>query len=99
MARRDGPTPREPIRMSAFKHTEDEDELRPMDTAKEFRIHAEECRRMADGTRSEDEKRVWRGLAAHWQVCAELAEQDEAAPSTTRAGRKPIDDRRQRIRK
>ncbi len=47
--------------------------------AQEFRAHAEECRRMAESTRAEEDRRVWNGMADRWLLCARLADEEYAA--------------------
>jgi len=42
--------------------------------SKEFRWHADECRRMAMATRDEAQKGTWSRMADRWLVCADLAE-------------------------
>ncbi len=42
----------------------------------EFRMYAEQCRRMAESVRTEEERRVWGKLAI---LCARLAAEEDAA--------------------
>ena len=54
--------------------------------AQEFRAHAEECRRMAQSTRSEEDRRVWNGMVDRWLLCARLADEEYAARERAREG-------------
>jgi hypothetical protein len=47
--------------------------------AQEFRMHAEECRRSAEATRSKEERQAWSEMADRWLACARLAEEEYAA--------------------
>jgi hypothetical protein len=49
-------------------------------SAEEFRAHAEECRRMAQSTKSKEECRVWGRMADRWLLCARLVEEEQAVP-------------------
>jgi hypothetical protein len=49
-----------------------------------FRRFAAECEAMADGTRNQKDKEVWRGLAQRWLRCAALVEHDELEARTRR---------------
>jgi hypothetical protein len=52
-----------------------------MHPAKEFLMHAEECRRMAESSRSPEDKRAWIGMADRWLICARHADEELAAAS------------------
>lgn len=52
--------------------------------AQEFRAHAEECRRIAESTRDEEDRRVWNGMADRWLQCARLADEQYAAQERAR---------------
>jgi hypothetical protein len=47
-------------------------------SAQEFRIQAEECRRIAESTRDKEDRRVWNGMADRWLLCARLADEEYA---------------------
>jgi hypothetical protein len=57
----------------------------PMDPAEEFRRHADECHRMARGTRDPDSKAAWSRMAERWLRCAELAGQQRSAAQAAAA--------------
>jgi hypothetical protein len=55
--------------------------------AQEFRAHAEECRRMAESTRSKEDWRVWNEMAERWLLCARLADEEYTALERAREQR------------
>ncbi len=59
-----------------------------MDFAREFRAHAEDCRRMAQTIASEEDREIWNRMAERWLVCAKLAEWEETVLDATRERRK-----------
>ncbi len=56
-------------------------------SAQEFRIQAEECRRIAESTRNEEDRQVLSGMADRWLLCARLADEEYAALERARERR------------
>jgi hypothetical protein len=59
-----------------------------MNTAAEFRRHAEECLRMAGTAANIEEKSSWRRFADRWLRCAEQADKEDAAARAMASDRK-----------
>jgi hypothetical protein len=51
-----------------------------MHLVREFRRHAQDCRRMADLSRSNEDKECWNKLAERWLRCADNLEHEERRP-------------------